>query len=102
MSSITNRRAFLAGSAAACMSAPAWAQAGFPARALRLIVPQPPGGGFDFVARILAEGLGKALGQTVVVENRAGSGTLVGTDLAAKAEPDGYTLLTGSVPPAAV
>ena len=97
MSSITNRRAFLAGSAAACMSAPAWAQAGFPARALRLIVPQPPGGGFDFVARILAEGLGKALGQTVVVENRAGSGTLVGTDLAAKAEPDGYTLLTGSV-----
>ncbi|HSV52413.1 MAG TPA: tripartite tricarboxylate transporter substrate binding protein, partial [Burkholderiaceae bacterium] len=61
------------------------------------IVPQPPGGGFDFVTRVLAERLGKQLGQSVVVENRPGSGTLVGTDLAAKAAPDGYTLLTGSI-----
>ncbi|CAN5518137.1 tripartite tricarboxylate transporter substrate binding protein [soil metagenome] len=76
---------------------PAAAQAAFPTRPLRLIVPQPPGGGFDFVARVLAERLGKPLGQAVVVENRAGSGTLVGTDLAAKATPDGYTLLLGSV-----
>jgi tripartite-type tricarboxylate transporter receptor subunit TctC len=74
-----------------------WAQTGYPNRALRVIVPQPPGGGFDFVARLLGERLGKLLGQSVVVENRPGSGTLVGTDLAAKAAPDGYTLLMGSV-----
>jgi tripartite-type tricarboxylate transporter receptor subunit TctC len=73
------------------------AQGSFPDRPLRVIVPQPPGGGFDFVTRVLAERLAKALGQNVVVENRPGSGTLVGTDLAAKAAPDGYTLLTGSI-----
>ena len=76
---------------------PVAAQAAFPNKPLRLIVPQPPGGGFDFVARVLAERLAKPLGQSVVVENRSGSGTLVGTDLAAKAAPDGYTLLLGSV-----
>jgi len=75
----------------------AWAQGAYPNRALRVIVPQPPGGGFDFVARVLAERLGKALGQSVVVENKTGSGTLVGTEAAAQAAPDGYTLLMGSV-----
>lgn len=77
-----------------------WAQGGaavYPDRPLRVIVPQPPGGGFDFVSRVLAERLARGLGQNVVVENRPGSGTLVGTDLAAKAPADGYTLLTGSV-----
>jgi tripartite-type tricarboxylate transporter receptor subunit TctC len=76
---------------------PVAAQTVFPERPLRIIVPQPPGGGFDFVSRVLADRLGKRLGQSVVVDNRPGSGTLVGTDLAAKAAPDGYTLLTGSV-----
>ena len=80
-----------------CCTGQAWAQASYPDKPLRIIVPQPPGGGFDFVSRVLAERLGKLLGQSVVVENRPGSGTLVGTDLAAKAAPDGYTLLTGSV-----
>ena len=75
----------------------AFAQSAYPNRALRVIVPQPPGGGFDFVARVLAERLGKPLGQSVVVENKPGSGTLVGTDAAAKADADGYTLLMGSV-----
>lgn len=75
----------------------AWAQGAYPNRALRVIVPQPPGGGFDFVARALGERLSKQIGQSVVVENRPGSGTLVGTDAAAKADPDGYTLLMGSV-----
>ena len=56
-------------------------------------MPQPPGGGFDFVGRTLAEHLGKGLCQAVVVENRAVSGTLVGTDAAAQAAPDGYTLM---------
>lgn len=69
----------------------------YPDRVVKVIVPQPPGGGFDFVGRLLAERLGKHFGQTFVVENRPGSGTLVGTDAVAKAAPDGYTLLVGSV-----
>lgn len=100
MASWTTRRAALlaAGAAGAAWLGPrAWAQSDYPDKPLRLIVPQPPGGGFDFVSRVLAERLGRQLGQSVVVENRPGSGTLVGTDLAAKAAPDGYTLLTGSV-----
>jgi len=75
----------------------ALAQSNWPNRPLKVIVPQPPGGGFDFVARALADRLSKQIGQPVVVENRPGSGTLVGTDLAAKAAADGYTLLMGSV-----
>jgi tripartite-type tricarboxylate transporter receptor subunit TctC len=97
----TSRRHLVAALPAACLlsvfAPSAWAQADFPSRALRVIVPQPPGGGFDFVARALGERLAKRLGQPVVVENRTGSGTLIGTDAAAKAAPDGYTLLTGSV-----
>jgi tripartite-type tricarboxylate transporter receptor subunit TctC len=89
--------AALAGGAGLTAPLSAWAQSDFPNRALRVIVPQPPGGGFDFVARQLGERLSKRLGQSVVVENRPGSGTLVGTDAAARATPDGYTLLMGSV-----
>jgi tripartite-type tricarboxylate transporter receptor subunit TctC len=73
------------------------AQEAYPNRPLKVIVPQPPGGGFDFVGRVLAEKLAVQLKQPVVVDNRPGSGTVVGTDAAAKAAPDGYTLLTGSV-----
>ena len=69
----------------------------FPNKAIKVVVPQPPGGGFDFVGRLMADRLGKQVGQAVVVENRPGSGTLVGTDAVAKAAPDGYTLLVGSV-----
>ena len=87
----------LTGLVALTTSPHACAQEAFPNRALKVIVPQPPGGGFDFVGRVLAEKLSLQLKQPVVVENRAGSGTLVGTDAAAKAAPDGYTLLTGSV-----
>jgi len=97
----TSRRHVVAALPAACLlsvfAPAAWAQADYPSRALRVIVPQPPGGGFDFVARALGERLAKRLGQPVVVENRTGSGTLIGTDAAAKAAADGYTLLTGSV-----
>jgi tripartite-type tricarboxylate transporter receptor subunit TctC len=73
------------------------AQSGYPNKPVHVIVPQPPGGGFDFVGRLLADRMGKAMGQNFVVENRPGSGTLVGTDAAAKSAPDGYTLLVGSV-----
>ena len=68
----------------------------YPARALRVIVPQPPGGGFDLVARTLSEPLAALLGQPVIVENRPGGGTVVGTDVVAKADADGYTVLLGA------
>ena len=76
--------------------APALAQT-YPERAIKIIVPQPPGGGFDTVARVLADRLSPPLGQPLLVENRPGAGTLVGTEAAAKAPPDGYTLLLGAL-----
>ena len=84
---------------AACMwigAAPAAAQT-YPGHPIKIVVPQPPGGGFDIVARILADRLSPLLGQPLVVENRTGAGTLVGTEAAAKAPPDGYTLLLGGL-----
>ena len=69
----------------------------FPNRPMKLVVPQPPGGGFDSVARQVADKLGPLLGQPVVVENRPGAGTLVGTEAVAKAPADGYTLLLGAL-----
>ena len=97
MSHYLTRRQAIASMASTCAIPFAMAQSSFPNKPLKIIVPQPPGGGFDFVGRVLAERLGKQLGQSIVVENRPGSGTLVGTDLVAKAAPDGYTLLVGSV-----
>lgn len=69
----------------------------WPAKAIHIIVPQPPGGGFDTTARIIADKLGTILGQSVVVENKPGAGTLLGTEHAARATPDGYTLLLGAL-----
>ena len=86
----------LLGLGALDVAAPAGAQ-GYPERPIRIIVPQPPGGGFDTVARVLAERLAPGLGQPVVVENRTGAGTSVGTDAAAKSAADGYTLLLGAL-----
>ena len=82
--------------ACAAISTPLAAQ-DFPNRPLKLVVPQPPGGGFDTVARQLADKLGPLLGQPVVVENRPGAGTLVGTESVARAPADGYTLLLGGL-----
>ena len=78
--------------AAALLSLPAQAQE-FPNRPLRLIVPYPPGALTDVLARVIGDRLSTALKQPVVVENRAGAGTLLGADLVAKAPADGYTLL---------
>lgn len=81
---------------AAIAACPARA-ASYPSQAIKLIVPQPAGGGFDTVARILADRLAPRLGQAVVVENRQGAGTIVGTQAAAQAAADGYTLLLGGL-----
>ena len=67
----------------------------YPTRPVTVIVAQPPGGGTDIIARIIANQLSIQTGQPFVVENRAGAGTVVGTTVAANATPDGYTLLTG-------
>ena len=67
----------------------------YPSRAITVIVPQPPGGGTDIISRLVAQQLSVQVGQPVVIENRAGAGTVVGSDAAAKAAPDGYTLLAG-------
>ena len=69
----------------------------YPEKPVRVIVPSPPGGGYDFIGRLLADRLSSLLGQPVVVDNRTGAGTLVGTQAAAAAAPDGYTLLIGGL-----
>ena len=68
----------------------------YPSHPLRIIVPFAPGGASDVVGRLLAQKLGESMGQTVVVDNRAGAGANIGIGLAAKAQPDGYTLLVAS------
>src|SRR5512133_135288 len=79
--------------AGACANA--WAQA-YPAKPVRLVVGFTPGGAADFVARALGEYLGRALGQNVVIENRAGAGSSIAADYVAKSAPDGYTMLIAS------
>jgi tripartite-type tricarboxylate transporter receptor subunit TctC len=73
-----------------------------PTKPIRLIVPYAPGGGADAVARVLARHVGDAFGQSIVIENRGGAGSIIGTDMVAKAEPDGYMLLLGQSGPISI
>jgi tripartite-type tricarboxylate transporter receptor subunit TctC len=80
--------------AATSMAAPlAFAQASYPDRPIRVIVPFPPGGSVDPIMRIVAPKLGELLGQPIVIDNRAGANSAIGAGMVAKATPDGYTLL---------
>jgi tripartite-type tricarboxylate transporter receptor subunit TctC len=91
-----DRRALLAGLAALPLAHPAVAQGAWPARPVRVVVPFAPAGATDILGRLTATELGTALGQSFVVENRAGAGGNLGSDLVAKSPPDGYTLLFGA------
>ena len=96
------RRRMLAGAAFIALSGgmlftPAWAQSNYPQRPVRMVVPFAPGGASDFVGRILQPKLGDELGQQVVIDNRAGAAGNIGVEVAARANPDGYTLLLGNI-----
>ena len=71
----------------------AYAQTGFPNKPIRIVVPFAPGGGADLIARFLGVEMGKDLGQPIIVENKPGAGTLIGSDMVAKSKPDGYNLV---------
>ena len=74
----------------------------YPSQPIKLMVPWPPGGGVDTTARMIAKPLAERLGQSIVVDNRGGAGGNIGTEMAARARPDGYNLLMGSISPNAV
>ncbi len=96
------RRSVLLGAAAAMGAAaarPAGAQAAYPNRPIRLIIPWPPGQATDLMGRVVSQRVSEQIGQPIVPENRAGAGGMIGTDAAAKAAPDGYTVLMGSTGP---
>jgi tripartite-type tricarboxylate transporter receptor subunit TctC len=102
MSEVPFKRRTLLGAATASIAAAAWpvvvsAQAAYPSKAITLIVPNPPGGNTDILARIFSVPLAKALGQPVVVDNRAGAGGVIGMTAAARAPADGYTLGLGNL-----
>jgi tripartite-type tricarboxylate transporter receptor subunit TctC len=86
------KRMLLAIALACAVYAPVACPAGYPTRPVRFIVPVPPGGANDIIARLVSPPLTEALGQQFVVDNRGGANTIIGTELTAKATPDGYTI----------
>ena len=96
------RRILLMLLAALTLCGAALAQQPYPNRPLRVVIPWPPGQATDLVGRLIAQKLTEVLGQTAVPDNRAGAGGMMGTDFAAKAAPDGYTLLMASSGPVTI
>ncbi|MCC7082966.1 MAG: tripartite tricarboxylate transporter substrate binding protein [Burkholderiales bacterium] len=88
---------FAAAAGALVLAGSAAAQSGYPAKPIRIVVPFPPGGPSDVLARIIGKGLGDALAQHTIIENRPGAGGNIGSDNVAKSPPDGYSLLLGNV-----
>src|SRR5258707_1719701 len=86
-------RMMFSGLALLCLSLDAHAQAPYPSRPVRIVVPSPPAGGTDIVARVLADHFSRAFGQQFFVENRPGAGNMIGIESVARAAPDGYTFL---------
>src|SRR5688572_16023897 len=90
-------RVLILASTTAALCSPAVAQTAYPPKSLRFVVPFPPGGPLDIVARVIAQDLNKAWSQPVIVDNRPGAGGNIGADVVAKSPPDGYTILMGAV-----
>ena len=93
----TTFKTIVAGVVLLCAPVLAIAQDTWPTRTIKIIAPVQPGGGVDLVARLVADRLGKVLGQSIIVENMSGGGGIVGSQAAARAAPDGYTLMLGYV-----
>jgi tripartite-type tricarboxylate transporter receptor subunit TctC len=99
----TNSRCLaLAFALAAALAAGATRADDYPSRPIRLIVPYAAGGGADSVARIIAKRMSETIGQTIVIENRGSGGSIIGTELVNKSDPDGYTLLLGQSGPISI
>ena len=81
---------------ASCLALAAQAQTAWPSKPVKLVVAFPPGGVADVMARVVSQPLSEALGQPVIIENRAGAGSMVGAEAAARAPADGYTLYFGT------
>ncbi|HET7836988.1 MAG TPA: tripartite tricarboxylate transporter substrate binding protein [Variovorax sp.] len=92
---MTRRHRLLAGAALALLACSSFAQTAWPAKPIKLVVPFPPGGGTDFVARLMAEKLSTQAGWVIVIDNKPGAGGNIGLDAVAKSAPDGYTLGLG-------
>lgn len=91
---LSRRRLLAAAAPAALLASPAWVGAQtWPARPIRIVVPYPPGGSSDIIARALSQPLSEALGQPVIIDNKPGANGNLGADLVAHSAPDGYTLL---------
>ena len=90
-------RSFVAAVAACCLATISHAQDAWPTKPIRVVVPSPAGGANDVLVRTLAERLVPRLGQPLVIDNRTGAGQIIGTEMVAKAEPDGHTLLSTNI-----
>lgn len=93
---------FISCVAALAFAAPAFAQDAWPTKPVTIIVPAAPGGTTDIVTRLLADGLSRAWGQSVVVDNKAGAAGIIGTQQLVRSAPDGYTLIMGNIGPNAI